>query len=245
MSPPVIVPSAFDPTKISFQKLDRNKHGGRSIKIQYDGRSQILIQTPPVFLPFGLSVFAEQDSGKTSTTLEASLSTTDNDDKMKKFVDVLHAIDHAVFEHCLENSMECFGKTHKRDILEEFFRSIVKEGRPKKNPTNENDKWPPQMRVKISPTTAPRVFDAELNELEWKSDLSSYARHTVKMIINVQPVWFVNKMFGVSVRLHQMIIVDAPSNDNGCMFVDDNSSLWPNSFDVEEEVDGNDTYVDE
>lgn len=245
MSPPLIVPRNFDPTKISFQKIDRNKHGGRSIKIQYDGRSQILIQTPAVYLPFGLSVFAEQDSGKTSTTLEASLcSSAHDDDKMNKFVEVLHAIDNAVFEHCLENSTECFGKLVKRDVLEEFFRSVVKEGRPKRNPANEGDKWPPQMRVKISATTTPRVFDTDLNELEWKSELSSYARHTVKMILNVQPVWFVNKMFGVSIRLLQMIIVDAPSNDNGCLFVDDVSS-WPDTLDVEEEVDGNDAYVDD
>jgi hypothetical protein len=116
---------------------------------------------------------------------------------------------------------------------------MVREGRVKRDST---DRWPPQMRVKVSPLAPPKVYDSAKNEIPWESEPEKYARHTVKLILQVQPVWFVNKMFGLSVRLHQMIIIDAPVADDSCMFIDDNvpAALTDPSFQHVDDVNYDD-----
>lgn len=230
MSAPIKA-DTFEISKLKFEQVNRNKRGGQSIKIGYaDVRGAVRILTPPMYVPFGLSVFSEEDSEKISTSLECSFvgwsdDPSEIDPKSSKFFNMMQDIDKAVFNHCCENSIECFGKDmrDKREVLEEFFRKIVKDGKPKREGKGT---WPPQMRVKVSPLTPPKLFDAAKNELQWESEPLKYARHTVQMVLQLQPVWFVNKrMFGWSLRLHQMMIVDAPVTDDGCMFVDDDAPI--------------------
>lgn len=216
-----ITPQGFDITKVKFDTMYRNPRGGKSIKIGYESvRGFVRIQTPPLFLPFGLSIYDEEDRGKISTSLDCSLRAIDDEEakKMQKFIDMMEALDASVFEHCVANSMECFGKKMSPEVLrEDFFRPIIRPGRDKPDGT----KWPRQMRVKISPMAFPKVFDADRNELQWETESGQYKRHTVRMILQLQPIWFVQKTFGMSLRLHQMIILDAPASEERCMFVDD------------------------
>jgi hypothetical protein len=218
-----ITPSSFDINSVKFDTLYRNPRGGKSIKISYDGiRGYVRIQTPPVYLPFGLSIYDEEDRGKNnnvSTSLDCSLRTDGEDaEKMNKFVTMMESLDNAVFDHCVVNSMDCFGKKMAPDVLrEDFFRPIIRPGRAKPDGTS----WPRQMRVKISPMALPKVFDVDRNEIPWESEAGQYKRHTVRLILQLQPIWFVQKTFGMSLRLHQMIILDAPASEDRCMFLDD------------------------
>ncbi len=219
----LLMPGAFDPSKIQFEPLARNQRGGKSIKVGYQGcRGYVRLQTPELHLPFGLSVFDEEDRSKTSTSMECSLDARNGDqEKMRKFMQMMQALDEAVFQHCLANSVECFGKQMTADMLREaFFRPIVREGKLKP----DNTRYPPQMRVKVSSLAPPKLFDAARNEMEWETEAGKYKGHVVKMILQIQPVWFVNKMFGLSLRLQQMIVMHAPTPDNACLFVDDGSA---------------------
>jgi Family of unknown function (DUF5871) len=215
-----ITPGSFDVTKIKFDTLYRNPRGGKSIKMSYDGiRGYVRIQTPPLYLPFGLSIYDEEDRNKASTSLDCSLRADGEDsEKMNKFLSMMQSLDSAVFEHCVVNSMDCFGKKMAPEVLrEDFFRPIIRPGREKPDGTS----WPPQMRVKVSQMALPKVFDSDRNEIPWESEAGQYKRHTVRLILQLQPIWFVQKTFGMSLRLHQMIILDAPDTDERCMFVDD------------------------
>lgn len=217
-----IMYSRFDATQIAFDGLTKNKRGGKMIKLSYGkNRGFIRIQTPPLYIPFGLSVFTEEGTSKTSTTLECRVNT--DDPNSKKFIDALSALDDAVFNYCSENDVECFGKEMSPEVLrEEFFRPCVRAGRPKQDGSGN---WPPLLRVKVSGFEDPKVFDTDRREVDWESEEKKYKGFTVRLILQLQPVWFVNKMFGVSFRLCQMSIVDSPVGSDVFLFQEDDDSV--------------------
>lgn len=219
MAAPVVF-DEFDASKIVFDTVSKNKRGGKLIKMTYgDNRRLLRIQTPPLFVPFGLSTFSE-DGASSSTVLHCSLS--ERNEHASAFLKTLQSIDDAVFDYCAQNDVECFGKSMSPDRLrEDYFKSCVKPGAPKPDGSGS---WPPLLKIKVSAFAAPIVFDTERNEVPWGIEDKKYKGHTCMFIIQMMPVWFVNKTFGVSFRLHQMKIVDAPVPTSSYLFKDSHFS---------------------
>lgn len=236
MAAPIMY-NEFDASKIVFEGLTKNKRGGKMIRMSYgkNSRGFIRIQTPPLYFPFGLSVFTEEGTSKTSTTLECRMN--EDDPKSKKFIEALSSLDDAIFNYCSENDIECFGKEMSAEVLrEEFFRPCVKPGKPKQDGSGS---WPPLLRVKVATGFAdPEVFDADRKAVAWESEEKKYKGYTCRLILQLQPVWFVNKMFGVSFRLGQMCIVDSPVSTGTYLFQDDDDnkaqSLTNSAFEDDE-----------
>lgn len=170
----------FDPAKLNFQPC-RNQRNGRMILMSYGAsKGPIRIETPPMYVPFGLST-SDHDSGP-SSRLEVRID--EMDDKVKDvlgelgFDDIkdltmkdyrkiedptmqrrvgsvrllhgLQALDAAVFNYCAQNDVECFGK--KIDMPVDLLRSMFFKPsvKPGREKKDGQGHWPPLMHLKVS-----------------------------------------------------------------------------------------------
>ena len=137
---------------------------------------------------------------------------------MTRFADVLKAFDEKLLTTVAENSADIMGKEMSLTVLREFFRPTMKE--PK------DPKYSPLMKVKVSPISAatgqmPRVFNKDRSMAEL-SDISKGC--SVKLIIDIPYVYFVNKNFGATVKLFQACITKASNktvNPDNYVFFDE------------------------
>jgi hypothetical protein len=226
-----ILYNVFDATRLTFDKLSKNKRGSKSVKIGYAGHSNVLIQTPVLYLPMGLSVFSEEDGARENVSLPCSLNC--EDPKVAQFVRVIKDIEEMVAAHCANNSSELFGRSLSPESISTIYTSPIKEGRAKP----DGDAWPPLLRVKVSSMsqTAPRVFDLSREEIAWDTTPSSYKRYSVRLLLQLQPIWFVGKGFGISFRVQQMSIVNVPPQQDRNMFLEDDSLAT-----IAEDIDSDD-----
>lgn len=214
----VILYKDFDPSLLNFEPVTKNKMGGKMVRITYGpSKQQVRIQTPELYLPFGVGTYTDEKTGEVSQSLDVAFRGYQDNEKVAKFYNVMQAFDHKVIDTCVERSVEWMGKTMSSEVIREFFRPMVKP--PK------DEKYSPLMKIKITTLNQsgqmPKIFD--LNNQGQTRDLSYVLKGTVaKFIITIPTVWFVNKNFGVSSRLFQAAIVSRPiPNDNFAFTAED------------------------
>ena len=95
--------------------------------------------------------------------------------------------------------MIMFTTQQSKDVIMEFYRSIVKD------PKDVN--YSPTMKVKVSPLAPLEVY----SENSEKVGLDYVVKgSTVRAIIALGSVWFVNMTFGVTWQLVQLAVTDRP-----------------------------------
>lgn len=196
----------FDVNLINFEPVSKNKMGGKMVRVTYGPNKQpIRIQSPNIYMPFGVSTYTDEKTGETSHSIDAAFRGYQEDAKVKKFYDLMNAIDDKIVKTCVERSAEWLGKAMSAEVVREFFRPLV---RPPKD-----EKYSPLLKIKIGPLNRsgqmPKVFD--LADVSEPKDLSFILKGSVAAVILTIPmVWFVNKTFGVSAKLFQAAVASRP-----------------------------------
>lgn len=98
-----------------------------------------------------------------------------------------------------------------------------------KKPSNES--YSPTLKAKLLDTTT--VFDENRSETTQDALVKGCK---VKAILEISPVWFVNKSFGISLKVLQVAIVSRPAQLETFAFVED---------EAEEETGVANDFVDE
>lgn len=202
----VIMYKDFDPALINFEPVSKNKMGGKMVRMTYGPNKQpIKIQTPELYLPFGVGVYTDEKTGEVTQSIDAALKGIEENPRMKAFFDKVNNIDEAILQTCVERSSEWLGKSMSKEVIREFFRPLVK---PPKDP-----KYSPLFKIKIIPLNKskqmPKVFDVV--SVDEPKELDYIVKGTsAKFIISINSVWFVNKTFGVSARMFQAAITQRP-----------------------------------
>lgn len=184
----------FDASKVNFSDLRKNKMGGKVIYLSGAGRKKLMIEMPKMRAPFGLSEFVDQNTGKSSWSVNLSLE--DQDD----LKDRLQALDDAVVNAAVKNSKKWLGKDHSATVIRDaLYSPIVK--------MPADDKYSPTIKLKVMTDQdgkfKPEAYNIdqepiELNELEKGQGMST--------IIEISQIWIINNKFGVSVRLSQALL---------------------------------------
>tara|TARA_Y100000389_G_scaffold139756_1_gene137532 strand:+ start:179 stop:745 length:567 start_codon:yes stop_codon:yes gene_type:complete len=139
--PTVIMYDQFDPTKIVYAPPKRNGNGGYSVALLYDGK-EFIIQGPRCRIPFGVSVF-EADHGRKNMHIELSLDGYKTiDSNIQKFFSKISELDEKHKSTAAQNSTKWFGKSIDKRVLDEFYKSSIRESK-------EPDKWAPTLKIKI------------------------------------------------------------------------------------------------
>jgi len=204
----IILHSEFQPkADILFSRVQKNAKGSKVVYVNTSKGEKVRLQTPVMPAPFGVSKFDDASTGNSSYSLDLSFRDMDTDPKINAFLDTCRAFDEHVLDVGVRESREWLGKEMSKEIVQEFYRSIVRDP--------SNDKYKPTIRLKISPYT--EFYDEQHNRVDMEYVTKS---SQIRCIVEVN-TWFVNKSFGISLRILQCQVVSRPVGISGFAFTDD------------------------
>lgn len=204
----VIMYKHFDAGALVCGEQTKNKSGGNQVSLLYNGSKRIVLQTPKMTMPFGVSEYVpENNVGPVKYSLDASFKGIPDDARLTAFYDVVRKIDERMVDLAVENSPAWFGKKMSKEIVEELYRPLLK-------PSKQPEKYAPTIKFKIRPARDGgsdmnvEAFDSKREKFDM-NDFQSGS--TVKCIVDFAPVWFVNKQFGITLSVVQLEVVSLPA----------------------------------
>jgi hypothetical protein len=187
----------FREDNVNFDGISKNKKGGKMIKMSYGpSKRPIMIQTPTLALPFGLSRFDDDVNG-VQYSFDARLD--DRDDRCKELMDRLRGLERVVIDHVKPLRKELFGGSIPEEHVMALFKSPIR--------SSSKPEYPPLLKIKI-PAYATHFYNAQREEIEMNDFVGK--GQEVKFIILISSVWFVGRSFGISCKLSQALQVKGP-----------------------------------
>jgi len=169
------------------------------------------VQTPRLYMPFGISGFTPP-VGNTKWNIDFSLKGYDEDGNVKEFYETLQKTEAAIVEAVRVQSPDIFGKEMTTEDLLPMFNSNIKHSADRE----------PKFRVRVDTTMGgdvkASIFDKDKNSIT--SDLKDklYARNSGIAIVEMNSMYFLNKKFGVTWKLHQLVVYE-PQQLKGFQFI--------------------------
>ena len=196
----------------AIDNLQINAFNNRKIVISTKQGTPLRVQFPRMYMPFGVSGFTPE-VGQTKYNIDFAIKGYDEEDSyMNKFYDSVRKLEDQIIDSVVEQSEVIFGAPMTKEQLLPMFNSNVKEA-----PGRE-----PKFRVKVDTTMddqiKPNVFDADKNPLSDNATNGLYARNSGHAIVELNSVYFLNRKFGCTWKLHQLIVYE-PQNLKGFQFV--------------------------
>ena len=194
----VIKTNNFNICDLMISKLCKNKQGNNTVFISTKSNNKIILQTPKMPAPFGVSEYTTEGGLKYSLNL--SFLQIDSDSKVEKFYTMCKDIDNMMIETAFTNSTKWFGKQLSKDVIEEFYRPLLKPGKHKEG----DEYYPDTIKFKLrtyNDKLTVSMFDKEKNPIGLENVVKG---SKVRCIFEVSPIWFVNKNFGISLNCIQL-----------------------------------------
>jgi hypothetical protein len=193
--------TTFDASVITFGKHNPDQNGGYNIKLGMgDSQSEIIIQTPKMKTPFGLSTDPKNPFKK---SVSISFDEIDTKSSVKSFKDMIEAIDEYVINYAIKNMNTFFKSSNpKNPITEEtvrgYFCSNIKYP--------QNEKYFPTFRSKVLyfPPNAEKNLAEKYTTVFWNRKLEEQTfEHLDKgdsavLLIKPKTLWVKAKLFGVT-----------------------------------------------
>ena len=190
-------------SNFSTGSVTKNNYGGQQVWLNYkDAKTngkKLFIQTPEMKAPFGVSEYIADGQSMPKHSLDVSFQ--DNDD----FRLMVESIDQMLIEYGVHNSNAWFGKPMSSEVISELYRPLVK-------PSKQPDKYASTMKFKIQPTRT-KIWSDDKSPMSM-DDITKGSM--VKVIFSISPIWFVNKQFGISCTIEQLLVTP---NETGSCFV--------------------------
>ena len=196
----------------AIDNLQINAFNNRKIVISTKQGTPLRVQFPRMYMPFGVSGFTPE-VGQTKYNIDFAIKGYDEEDSyMKKFYDSVRKLEDQIIDSVVEQSEVIFGAPMTKEQLLPMFNSNEKEAHGRE----------PKFRVKVDTTMddqiKPNVFDADKNPLRDNATNGLYARNSGHAIVELNSVYFLNRKFGCTWKLHQLIVYE-PQNLKGFQFV--------------------------
>jgi hypothetical protein len=186
----------FDASSVTFSAMKKNKNGGKTVYINAQDNKKLYLQLPFIRSPFGVSCFTDKDSGKESWSLDLSFDKDNEEGNSLK--EKLMALDARILDIVAENSKEWLGKVYNADVIKDvLYKPIVRPGK-------EDFASTLKCKVMVKPTG--EFIPEAYNTAQKSIPLGSVEKGQRCMcIVDINQIWFVDKNFGVSVRLSQVL----------------------------------------
>lgn len=188
-------------------------HGYKNRKIVLSTKegTPLRVQLPRMYMPFGISGFTPE-VGPTKYNIDFAIKGHDEDGSYtNKFYNAFREVENKIIQHVVENSHDIFDEIKDEDDIRQMFNSNIKE-----SPGRE-----PKFRVKvdtdISDQIKAQIFDSDRNIKRDQCTNGLYARNSGHPIVELTSVYFLNRMFGCTWKLHQLVVYE-PQNLKGFQF---------------------------
>tara|TARA_B110000881_G_scaffold217061_1_gene233789 strand:- start:1675 stop:2388 length:714 start_codon:yes stop_codon:yes gene_type:complete len=200
----ITLPKNVNVDEITFSDVKKNDYGGGSLYVSYQGRPLIL-QTPYMSLPFGVSAYEPTDGSPTKYSLDLSFRDVDENPSVKHLYTMLSSFDGKLLDDSLTNSLQWFKqKYNSKEVMKALFTSQVRYSVDRE--TGElNTKYKPTFKVKV-PYNKDRCIAEVYNEKKERVEYSHLDEvigkgSKVRVILSCSGVWIAGGKFGVSWRL--------------------------------------------
>ena len=216
---------SLNANEILYEPVKKNALGGNVVYIKYNSLPKIVLQTPTVSAPFGMSTYTDEKTGAVKYSLDISFRGMESDPKIQEFHDKMKSIDETLIQEGVSHSKEWFGKKMSKEVIQEFYRPLVKQS---KNP----EKYAPTMKIKIPTARDGSVtvdaYDTHKNKVDITEAMVSGIK--IQGLLEANSVWFVGKnMYGISWRLIQ-VKIHKSDNISGFSFIEDSDKEEENDL---------------
>ena len=183
-------------------------YSSRKINLNFPGdQAPARFQIPKLYMPFGFSGF-QGDYGPKKWNIDFALKGIDEEGgQTKKFYDFIKDLETKVITHIRDNSEQIFGRLMPYDAVAAMFNSNIKQ----------SGNYEPKFRVKVdvdgNEHAKANIYDSNGAELMNIVTEKLHSRQTGVAIIELCSVYFMNKMFGLTWKLHQLKVYDVKSKD--------------------------------
>ena len=219
---------------VSFSDLKRQKTGYVSwINMKDKGRmKRIYVKTPKMFAPFGATNYNASDSSNNKKfSVALSFKGIEENNDLKELKNLLEKLDNMVVDNTYKNKdwrKQISKKSVSKDVIETNYTSVYREGQD-----DGEKKYPGLFNLKASvqwkdgePSVATKVYDTNKKEIEINFDNYNEVipRLTdLKCVFQVASVWFINKKFGLTLKLVQAKVFpnEMGGNIDECVFDDE------------------------
>lgn len=222
----------FHADMLSMSAPQKSSMGGTIIWVNHrDVPGPWYLQTPLMRAPFGISVFADEKTGKQNMKLALSFDGSDTDEQIAAARDALVQIDESMMRIAVDNSEQWFGKRCSRETIEHMYIPIVKKS------TKLRDDGRPfeptfQVKIPLDASNTP-VKDFELFQFSGErcdpADIADLVRKNtqLQLIFQFQMVYFIGKQaWGLSAKAHAVRFKPSAAPVQGfAMFGDANEAL--------------------
>jgi len=195
----------------AIEKLEIADFNNRKIVLSTKEGTPMRIQFPRLYMPFGVSGFTPE-VGPTKYNIDLALKGHDEEGSyIKIFYDSLRAIEDKIIDNIVEQSEKIFQKKMTKEELMPMFNSNVKESLGRE----------PKFRVKVDTDhhsmIKASVYDADKIPIKTEVSNGLYARNSGHTIVELNSVYFLNRKFGCTWKLYQLIVYE-PQNLKGFQF---------------------------
>ena len=189
--------SDFNANNVSFSKLRKNKNGGKAVYLNSSDNKKIFVQLPFMRSPYGLSVYTDETSGRTSYSLDLSFD-PDNPESTQ-LLKAMTELDELVVNTVANNSKEWLGKNFNVAVLKEaLYKPIVRPGK---------EQYPATMKLKILTKSDGSFVPEAYSMKRERVSLDTVEKgQKVVAIIDLNQIWFIDNKFGVTIRLQQVLL---------------------------------------
>jgi hypothetical protein len=220
----IILPSALNVDAMTYGSVKTNDNGGKSIYVSLNS-SPIIIQTPEMFAPFGMSKWDNDKAGTVKYTMDLSFKDVANRPSLKTFFDKISEFDEKLINDGTVNQFEWLKKKGvSKDTIKELYTSMIKY--PIDKVTGEiSGKYPPTFKLSIP--FRDNHFQCEVyNENREVIDINEIETKGAKVtaIIQCLGIWSAGGKYGCSWKCIQMK-VRSPKAIKGFAFQDDGEKI--------------------
>ena len=196
----------------AINNLEIAEYNNRKVVLSTKQGTPLRIQFPRLYMPFGVSGFTPE-VGPTKYNIDFALKGHDEDDSyIKSFYEGIRGIEDKIIESVVNQSEKIFGSHMSKEDLIPMFNSKVKQ-----SPDRE-----PKFRVKVDTDHQDMikagVYDSDKNAVKTEVTNGLYSRNSGHAIVELNSVYFLNRKFGCTWKLHQLIVYE-PQNLKGFQFL--------------------------
>ena len=195
----------------TIQQLEISEYNNRKIVLSTTHGLPMRIQFPRLYMPFGVSGFTPE-VGNTKYNIDFALKGYDEEGSyINNFYKILRQIEDKIIKAVANQSEAIFNKKMTPEELIPMFNSNIKESMDRE----------PKFRVKvdtdINNVIKANVFDSNKTPLKNVATQGLYARNSGHAIVELNSVYFLNKKFGCTWKLYQLMVYE-PENLKGFQF---------------------------
>jgi hypothetical protein len=196
----------------AIETLEIAKFNNRKIVLSTKQGTPLRIHFPRLYMPFGVSGFTPE-VGPVKYNIDFALKGYDeNGSYIKKFYEGVREIEDKIVDAVVEQSETIFGSQMTKEELIPMFNSNIKES------TDREPKFRVKVDTDIQGMIKAGVYDSDKNPIKTEVSNGLYARNSGHSIVELNSVYFLNRKFGCTWKLHQLVVYE-PQNLKGFQFV--------------------------